>query len=267
MPETIIKKYESSLTNKTTPAMTDLLRLVGNDEHSYKALVSDVAKAIIETYAGSTVAGSAQSVKSALDALNSKTTVIAALETDLNNYTSSGIWSFDKLSSAMSHAPNTGTYFSGTLFVENFSNVKILQVFINDFCNVFIRYKWNSSTWKDWVAHPTRAEMDAVSTPTAITVTAASNAVIDVNKSYKIGKLAVLNIKGHTTAAINNAALLTFDFTLPSAVSGLTFFMGTGTEWNISGVAYGYATDNRISARVENNTYFHINLVLVTSAT
>lgn len=68
----IVMKQESTLTNKTTPTMTDLLRLVGSDDHSYKALVSDVAKAIIETYAGSTVAGSAQSVKSALDALNSK---------------------------------------------------------------------------------------------------------------------------------------------------------------------------------------------------
>lgn len=68
----IVMKQESTLTNKTTPTMTDLLRLVGSDDHSYKALVSDVAKAIIETYAGSTLAGSAQSVKSALDALNSK---------------------------------------------------------------------------------------------------------------------------------------------------------------------------------------------------
>ena len=68
----IVLKQESTLTTKTTPAMSDLLRLVGSDDHSYKTLVSDVAKAIIETYAGSTVAGSAQSVKSALDALNSK---------------------------------------------------------------------------------------------------------------------------------------------------------------------------------------------------
>lgn len=45
--------------------------LVGGDTMEYRALVSDVAKKIIEDYAGSTLAGSAQSVQSALASLNS----------------------------------------------------------------------------------------------------------------------------------------------------------------------------------------------------
>lgn len=45
--------------------------LVGGDTMEYRALVSDVAKKIIEDYAGSTLAGSAQSVQAALAALNS----------------------------------------------------------------------------------------------------------------------------------------------------------------------------------------------------
>ena len=54
----------------TTPALTDyIMGMSGTAE--YKALVSAVAKKIVEDYAGSTLAGSAQSVKSALDALNS----------------------------------------------------------------------------------------------------------------------------------------------------------------------------------------------------
>lgn len=53
-----------------TPALTDyIMGMSGTAE--YKALVSAVAKKIVEDYAGSTLAGSAQSVKSALDALNS----------------------------------------------------------------------------------------------------------------------------------------------------------------------------------------------------
>lgn len=87
----IVMKQESTLTNKTTPTMTDLLRLVGSDDHSYKALVSDVAKAIIETYAGSTLAGSAQSVKSALDALNSNLNGIRFTSFEVNASTSKTI--------------------------------------------------------------------------------------------------------------------------------------------------------------------------------
>lgn len=45
--------------------------LIGGDTMEYRALVSDVAKKIIEDYAGSTLAGSAQSVQAALAALNS----------------------------------------------------------------------------------------------------------------------------------------------------------------------------------------------------
>ena len=53
-----------------TPALTDyIMGMSGTAE--YKALVSAVAKKIVEDYAGSSLAGSNQSVKSALDTLNS----------------------------------------------------------------------------------------------------------------------------------------------------------------------------------------------------
>lgn len=65
--------YEQNLASKSTLTTTDYIRVVGSDNVSYKQLVSDVAKKIIESYTGSTLAGSAQSVKSALDSLNSKT--------------------------------------------------------------------------------------------------------------------------------------------------------------------------------------------------
>ena len=65
--------YEQNLASKSTLTTTDYIRVVGSDNVSYKQLVSDVAKKIIENYTGSTLAGSAQSVKSAVDSLNSKT--------------------------------------------------------------------------------------------------------------------------------------------------------------------------------------------------
>ena len=66
--------YEQNLGQKSSLTVNDYIRVVGSDNASYKQLVSDVAKKIIESYTGSSLAGSSQSVKSALDALNSKTT-------------------------------------------------------------------------------------------------------------------------------------------------------------------------------------------------
>ena len=63
---------EKNLTAVTSVAAADFLRVVTSAGASVKATAANLAKYIVETYNGSTVAGSAQSVKSALDALNSK---------------------------------------------------------------------------------------------------------------------------------------------------------------------------------------------------
>ena len=65
----------------TTPALTDLL-LEARGTASYKLLISDLAKAIVENYAGSSLAGSAQSIKTALDSLNSKIAVTTVVATE-----------------------------------------------------------------------------------------------------------------------------------------------------------------------------------------
>ena len=64
--------YEKNLTQKTTLTTSDYIRVVGSDNESYKQLVSDVAKKVIETYTGSSLAGSTQSVKDAIDGVNTK---------------------------------------------------------------------------------------------------------------------------------------------------------------------------------------------------
>ena len=64
---------EKNLTAVTSVAAADFARVVTSAGASVKATFANVAKYIIETYNGSTVAGSAQSVKRALDSLNSKT--------------------------------------------------------------------------------------------------------------------------------------------------------------------------------------------------
>lgn len=67
---------EKNLTTVTSVAAADFARLVTSAGASVKATAANLAKYIIETYNGSTVAGSAQSVKSALDSLNSNTEYI-----------------------------------------------------------------------------------------------------------------------------------------------------------------------------------------------
>lgn len=62
---------EKNLTSITTVAAADFARIVTSAGASVKATAANLAKYIVETYNGSTVAGSAQSVKSALDSLNS----------------------------------------------------------------------------------------------------------------------------------------------------------------------------------------------------
>ena len=63
--------YEKNLSSKSSLTVNDYIRVVGSDNVSYKQLVSDVANKIITTYTGASLAGSNQSVKSALDSLNS----------------------------------------------------------------------------------------------------------------------------------------------------------------------------------------------------
>ena len=74
-------KNENALPSKNNIATNDLIRIIGSNNASYKALVSDVAKCIVENYAGSSLAGSAQSIQAAFTALNSN-----ALQTSGSNH-------------------------------------------------------------------------------------------------------------------------------------------------------------------------------------
>jgi len=65
-------KNVPALDSQTSPNVSDLLTIFRNTNSTgYKALVSDVAKTIIESYQSSSLAGKTQSVKEALDSLNS----------------------------------------------------------------------------------------------------------------------------------------------------------------------------------------------------
>ena len=107
--------YEKDLAQKSSLTVNDFIRVVGTDNVSYKQLVSDVAKKIIENYTGSSLAGSSQSVKAALDSLNSKSLAyrrVLSSSDDCDTLTQ-GVYTFN--TSLPQNAPNGVQY--GTLIV------------------------------------------------------------------------------------------------------------------------------------------------------
>ena len=69
----------------------DFLRVVTSGGHARKIDYNLLAKAIIENYTGSSVAGSNQSVKAALDSLNSNMDGVTILRRSINNGSSTSI--------------------------------------------------------------------------------------------------------------------------------------------------------------------------------
>ncbi len=65
---------ESALSVISSIAQSDFVRAVTSDGNSRRVTVANLAKAIVESYTGSSLGGSQRSVKAAIDSLNSKTT-------------------------------------------------------------------------------------------------------------------------------------------------------------------------------------------------
>lgn len=99
----------------------------------------------------------------------------------------------------------------------------------------------------------------------SITVTAGTNVVIDVNKSYRKGEVGFLAVKGHASAAVTNGALFTFDAQKALAQTQITFPVGIGGEWNITGAGYGFLGSNNVVGTVASGQYFHILIPLLFS--
>lgn len=97
--------------------------LVGGDTMEYRALVSDVAKKIIEDYAGSTLAGSAQSVQAALASLNSKLPQFSSF--GYVNLGSSA--TVDSVHDYVDNLPNVNSVNIGVIFIDGGARVCIVQ--------------------------------------------------------------------------------------------------------------------------------------------
>lgn len=171
--------------------------VVDNGTKVEKIAYSEAMKQGIEEYAGSTLAGSAQTVKSAIDALNSNTysltggTALAA-NTNLNTITTPGnyVSASASVSGTLINSPVANMGFS--LKVENVNNeLAILQRITTrgETVQVYERTATISSgtaTWDgEWKLAPTRAEMDAATVKTlTVTATADANGYIDTGLKY-----------------------------------------------------------------------------------
>jgi len=147
----------AALGKKTTISSADQILMV-NGSAAARIDYNVLAKAIIEQYAGSTVAGSAQSVKAALDALNSnKVGKGGLLTSSLDAMFTPGIYWVRKAQASgvqpvydfyMLVVESTGYSDTATQIAYNMDNaVSSSRIYAN-------------GNWSAWERTPTRAEVD-----------------------------------------------------------------------------------------------------------
>jgi len=142
--------------------------LVVGDSAEYLTLVSDIAKKIVEDYAGSTLLGTAQSVADAFGkTYNLGIATDISNNADLNDYTDAGTFktSGNATAATLSSCPVTGITFKMTVEKIYSSNgiIQSLTAFNNPPRHFERRGLYSSSAWtfSEWLQVPTRAEMDA----------------------------------------------------------------------------------------------------------
>lgn len=109
--------------------------------------------------------------------------------------------------------------------------------------------------WTAW-------ERVATSVKTAITATAGDNVVIDINRSYLCGDIAVIAITGHMTAASQSANLFTLDLPANMLQYESVFALTIGpSQWQVTKIGYAYLNPKAIVSSNNNilsGEYFHV---------
>lgn len=162
-----------------------------------KILASDMAKYALETYAGSTLAGSAQSVKT----LSNKPTITAIQknEVSLNTLTVPGRYACNRCTDT---PENTTSWVSLTVLPNGSGGdgaagyVIQIAVLLHS-SDLYVRHCSNG-TFSAWEKLPTRAEVDALNNKTRLTMTRTENNLVDVTSfnrvaAYKCGNMLWLN--------------------------------------------------------------------------
>ena len=150
---------ESALNAITSITQSDFIRAVTAAGASRRVTVANLAKAIIESYTGSSLAGENQSVKSALDAINSKpfgkfegSTLTD--QDDLNDLSDTGRYliTSSSIPSEAHHYPFTGTGSGGFMDVISRGNDQVWQFYYSFNNKAFRRMRFSISTGGTWTA-------------------------------------------------------------------------------------------------------------------
>ena len=151
-------KIISNLTPKTSPAAADVLA-IEDTEATKKIDYNALADAILNKITSKTysVAGSTQTLISAIDALNSNLTPIAhrdidwLTDVDANEYITTGFYPV-----------KTGTNIPGTWIILEVIATRTDTVVQYAHTNTVTWYRQKRITWSDWIILPTRSEIDAL---------------------------------------------------------------------------------------------------------
>ena len=166
------KITELPIKTSTGINLTDYLLGIDSAE-GYQMLVSDIAKKIVEDYAGSTLLGVAQSVADAFGkTYNLGIATSIPNSADLNVYTDAGTFKTDANATAdtLSNCPVTGITFKMTV-EKIYSGNGIIQSLIafNNPPRHFERrglYSSNAWAFSEWLQVPTRAEINNLQSAT-----------------------------------------------------------------------------------------------------
>lgn len=142
---------ESALSLITSIAQGDWVRAVTSAGASRRVTVANLAKAIVESYTGSSLAGSSQSVKSAIDALNSKWDTSLDSRTsgfDMNDFTTAGFYSCNNSTNISSIANYPEAKSNFTLIVMRKGSIAN-QLLITNNNRMYFRIRFTSG-WQPW---------------------------------------------------------------------------------------------------------------------
>ena len=169
------KITELPIRTSTGINLTDYLLGIDSAE-GYQMLVSDIAKKIVEDYAGSTLLGTAQSVASALTqcmGLYGNTRITGG--NDLNSVTNFGTYYIQSSTDArnISNVPEESTMRIYVTAARKDANYIQQVAYPYDKDYYYIRNGSNTgSSWTAWIKSPTRSEI-----PTRILIPAATTTI------------------------------------------------------------------------------------------
>lgn len=187
--------------------------LVVGDSAEYLTLVSDIAKKIVEDYAGSTLAGSAQSIASAFTQvpLLAGVNTILTSGTDLNTVTTVGTYNASNaVARSLVNGPEGVTLNAFRMTVEKalgtgsewYRQTIILGASVY---SGYRRYTAGGATWSAWEKIPERSEMNKITDITGIfntNLTTAGSSTQQYNVPNSSQHLVILQAASRTAHGI-----------------------------------------------------------------